>query len=116
MANKLARHLRKHQTVAERKLWPHLAALRPQGYHFRRQVPLDGYILDFACFSQRVVIEVDGVQHETPDARKADAQRDAHLHRHGFSVLRFTNSDVMDNIDGCIVDILAALGAVVRWE
>jgi very-short-patch-repair endonuclease len=116
MANQLARHLRKNQTVAERKLWPHLAGLKPRGYHFRRQVPLEGFVVDFACLAHRLVIEVDGVQHDSAEMRHADAQRDARLRWLGFSVLRFTNSDVIDNMDGCLLEILAALGAVVYQE
>jgi very-short-patch-repair endonuclease len=116
MASQLARHLRKNQTVAERKLWPHLVALKERGYHFRRQVPLEGYIVDFACLSQRLVIEVDGAQHDNQKSRQADSQRDARLRWLGFSILRFTNSDVMDNVDGCMLDVLAALGAATHWE
>jgi very-short-patch-repair endonuclease len=116
MANQLARNLRKNQTVAERKLWPHLAALKQQGYHFRRQAPLEGFVVDFACLSHRLVIEIDGAQHDSQRSRQADAQRDAHLRWLGYSILRFTNSDVMDNVDGCMLDVLAALGVVTHWE
>ncbi|MFM9847712.1 MAG: endonuclease domain-containing protein [Hyphomicrobiaceae bacterium] len=116
MTSQLARHLRKNQTVAERKLWSHLSELRKHGYHFRRQAPLEGYIVDFACLSQRLVIEVDGAQHDSQKRRQADSQRDAHLRWLGFSILRFTNSDMMDNVDACMLDVLAALGVVTHWE
>ena len=66
MANAIERHLRKHQTVAETRLWRELRKLRLQGYHFRRQAPIARYIVDFACLSQRVIVELDGAQHDPP--------------------------------------------------
>jgi very-short-patch-repair endonuclease len=63
MANELARKLRKTMTPQEVKLWAHLRPLRDQGFKFRRQVPLRGYIVDFACFGARIIIEIDGSQH-----------------------------------------------------
>jgi very-short-patch-repair endonuclease len=114
VANRLARHLRRNQTIAEGHLWKELKELRRQGFHFRRQVPIDQFIVDFACFSQRLVIEIDGVQHATAKGSQADAQRDAHLAWRGFSVLRFTNSDVMDATEGVMLEILEKLGAIER--
>jgi len=116
MANPLARVLRKRSTIAERKLWDRLRELRRQAYHFRRQAPVDAYIVDFACFEQRLIIEVDGIQNETVEGRRADAARDADLEWKGFKILRFTNSDVSENIDGTELEVLAALGAVVKVE
>jgi very-short-patch-repair endonuclease len=116
MAYERARHLRKNQTIAEEKLWFELRALKPRGYHFRRQVPLEGYIVDFACLSRYLVIEVDDVQHGEPDMLSRDAARDAHLRWRGFNVLRFSNSEVLDSCDGCLIEILAALGAVTKQE
>src|ERR1700704_5323224 len=104
MANQIARHLRKHQTVAETKLWRELRELRHQGYHFRRQVPLAGYIVDFACLSQKVIIELDGAQHDEPKARIADAARDADLVWRSFKVLRFRNSDVSESLEGVVLE------------
>lgn len=114
MANAVARHLRKHQTVAGRRLWRELRKLRWQGYHFRRQAPVAGYIVDFARFSQRLIIEVDGVQHEAHRARAADAARDADLAWRGFKVLRFRNGDVSETLEGVMLEVLAALGAVEK--
>ena len=73
MANEVARQLRKKPTIAEKKLWFELRQLRPRGYHFRRQAPLEGFIVDFACLAQKVIIEVDGIQHWTPEGRSTDA-------------------------------------------
>jgi very-short-patch-repair endonuclease len=115
MVNKAARHLRKNETIAEKQLWEELRKLRTQGYHFRRQAPVDNFIVDFVCLGHRVIIEVDGIQHDTVDRRIKDAARDAHLRWRGFSVLRFGNGDVSENIEGVMAEVLAILGAVV-WQ
>ena len=109
MANEIARRLRRDMTVDERKLWSELRDLRRQGFHFRRQAPFDRYILDFVCFSARLVIEVDGIQHTLPDARLRDAERDAFLRHEGFEVLRFTNGEVTETLDGVVLEVLGAL-------
>ena len=116
MANQFARHLRKNETIAEGQLWNELRELKRQGYHFRRQAPVDNFIVDFACFGQRLIIEVDGIQHDTISGRTKDARRDAHLQWQGFKVLRFSNGDVSDNIEGVMAEVLAVLGAVERPE
>ena len=116
MASEVARHLRKHPTIAEARLWDELRELRRQGYHFRRQVPIETWVVDFACFEQRVIVEVDGIQHLTSKHASKDAARDADLTWRGFKVLRFTNSDVSESLNGVMLEILAALGAVVKIE
>ena len=116
MANERARHLRKHQTVAETRLWKELRKFRHHGYHFRRQVPIQNYIVDFACLSQRLIIELDGVQHEQPSTRRRDAARDAVLSWRGFKVMRFTNSHVSRELEGVVLEMLGALGAEVKQE
>ena len=116
MANQMARHLRKNETIAEKILWRELRKLRRQGYHFRRQAPIDGFIVDFACLSHRVIIEVDGIQHDTIVGRTKDAARDAKLHWQGFTVMRFRNGDVAQNIEGILAEVLAVLEAVVKQE
>jgi very-short-patch-repair endonuclease len=116
MANQIARHLRKHETIAEKQLWKELRSLRVQGYHFRRQAPIDAFIVDFACFSHRLVIEVDGIQHDAGSGRKKDAARDAHLHWQGFTLLRFTNGEVAQDMEGVIAEVLASLGVLVKQE
>jgi very-short-patch-repair endonuclease len=116
MASEVARRLRKNSTIAETRLWNELRKLRHQGYHFRRQTPIGRFIVDFACLKQRLVVEVDGIQHATAVGARADAARDANLTWRGYKVLRFTNSDVSQNTEGVVLEILAALGAVVRTE
>lgn len=116
MVNEIARKLRKTPTSAEKRLWSELRKLRASGYHFRRQHPVEGLIVDFACLSQKLIIEVDGAQHQLPDNSRSDALRDARLQWLGYSVLRIGNGDVTDHLDGVVLDVLAALGAVVKQE
>src|SRR5579864_3621240 len=77
MANQTARSLRKRMTPQEVKLWVKLRAMKALGYHFRRQAPIDSFIVDFVCFKQRLVIEVDGGQHGRYYNQIKDAARDA---------------------------------------
>jgi very-short-patch-repair endonuclease len=109
MANERARQLRTNSTDAERKLWQSLRRLKSRGFHFRRQVPIEGLIVDFACYSARLVVEVDGGQHNEAKGKAADEQRDAFLTRNNFRVLRFWNNDVLGNIEGVMQTIIAAL-------
>jgi very-short-patch-repair endonuclease len=106
-----ARRLRANMTDAERLLWLHLRTKQMNGARFRRQVPLGHYIVDFACFTPKVVIEIDGGQHNEPDAKRHDAQRDDWLRSEGFTVLRFWNNDIIENIAGCWNAIRASLRA-----
>jgi very-short-patch-repair endonuclease len=101
--------LRKTMTREEVKLWFELKQLNTQGFHFRRQVPLDGYILDFAEFTHRLVIEVDGGQHNDPVNLAHDQRRDRHFTSSGFRVLRFWNNDINQAMDGVVVTIQDAL-------
>ncbi|MBY0531580.1 MAG: endonuclease domain-containing protein [Xanthobacteraceae bacterium] len=109
MANSVARELRKRMTSQEVKLWVRLRKLRSQmNLHFRRQVPIGNFIVDFACLRKLIVIEVDGGQHATDTGHSADRLRDKTLVEKGFRVLRFWNSDVDENIDGVVETILSA--------
>jgi very-short-patch-repair endonuclease len=109
LANARARQLRTNSTKAERKLWRFLRTLKDQGFHFRRQVPIDHLIVDFACYSARFVIEVDGGQHNTASGQRIDAMRDRHLRSQHFKILRFWNNDVLSNLDGVAHEIQRAL-------
>jgi len=86
-----------------------LRRLRAEGYHFRRQVALEGYIVDFACFGARLIVEVDGGQHGVIAHARRDAERDARLVAEGVRILRVWNSDIDDNVDGVMDAIVAAL-------
>ena len=91
-----ARELRKNPTDAERLLWSHLRLWQIDGHKFRRQQPLGKYIVDFVCFEKRLIIELDGGQHA--EQLKYDVERDAWLRAQGFSVVRFWNNEVLQNI------------------
>jgi very-short-patch-repair endonuclease len=110
-ATRKARHLRREETDAERKLWSELRNRRLCGYKFTRQVPLGPYIVDFLCRSHRLVVELDGDQHAWSET---DAGRTAYLNRYGYSVLRFWNNEVFKETDEVLTTILAVLGAHVR--
>ena len=107
MANERARTLRKAMTPQEVKLWGHLRRLPPQGFHFRRQAPLEGYILDFVCFKQRLIVEVDGSQHGEEAGLAHDAKRDTHFALLGFLTLRFWNPEIDENLDDVVETIIA---------
>lgn len=101
-----AKSMRSQQTDAEHRLWQILRAKRLAGYKFKRQLPIDHYIVDFACLSERLIIEADGGQHSES---LGDRRRDAYLREQGFRVLRFWNSDIFNNEDGVLTSILNAL-------
>jgi very-short-patch-repair endonuclease len=105
MANERARELRKSMTPQEVKLWVHLRSWRPRGYHFRRQAPRDGHIVDFVCRRFHLMIEVDGGQHNADAHAASDLRRDRHFEREGFRVLRYWNCDVDGNLEGVLEDI-----------
>jgi len=97
--------MRHEATPAEHRLWQILRGKRLQGYRFKRQCPIDHYIVDFVCLSHRLIVEADGGQHEA----SRDARRDAYLIGQGFRVLRFWNTDIFDNEEGVAERILPAL-------
>jgi very-short-patch-repair endonuclease len=91
------------------RLWLQLRQMRADGFHFRRQAPLLGFYLDFVCFKQRLIVEVDGGQHAEDRQANHDATRDAIFGRAGFRTLRFWNSDIDSNLDGVMLAIQQAL-------
>lgn len=103
----IAKRLRRDSTDVERILWWHLRAGRLHGLKFKRQQPIGPYIVDFVCFGQNLIIELDGGQHA--DAVEKDAARTRWLESQGFTVLRFWNNDVLNNVEGVLVRIMAAL-------
>ncbi len=95
-------------------MWRLLWHFREEGWHFRRQVEIHRYYVDFACLSAKVVIEVDGDTHGTDAAIARDAERDEYLTSHGFMVLRYSNGDVTQNPEGVFEHLAGVLGAVLR--
>jgi very-short-patch-repair endonuclease len=104
---KTARRLRRNQTDAERVLWFRLRDRRLGGWKFRRQFPIDRFVVDFFCADAHLIIELDGGQHAV--RAEADVQRTKILEAMGYLVLRYWNNDVMRNIDGVLEDIVTTL-------
>jgi very-short-patch-repair endonuclease len=98
-------------TDAERTMWQALRAHRLQGASFKRQVPIGPYIVDFACHSASLIVEIDGGQHFEPSHLKRHARRDSFLRQRGFRILRFHNHDVLSNRQGVLETIAASLQA-----
>jgi very-short-patch-repair endonuclease len=105
-----ARRMRKAMTDAELKLWNELRANRLMNLGFRRQLPIAGYIVDFACSDKRIIVEIDGSQHGEREQAEADAARDRQLQALGWTVIRFWNDDVLRDIDGVCSHILTVAG------
>jgi very-short-patch-repair endonuclease len=106
--NTRARQLRCNPTDAERRLWSALRDRRLAGYKFRRQYPLAGAILDFACVAHKLAVVADGGQHDVATA----ARRTAAIRAAGWRLIRFWNNDILANTEGVILSIIAALEAV----
>ncbi len=102
-----AKMLRANMTDAERILWQQLRAKRFAGFKFKRQEPLGRYIVDFVCYEAKLIVELDGGQHQ--DLTAQDAVRDDWLESQGFSVLRFWNNEFLTNQDGVLEVILMKL-------
>ncbi|MGH8121440.1 MAG: endonuclease domain-containing protein [Rudaea sp.] len=100
-----AKGMRRGPTDAEAALWRKVRAGRLGGFKFKRQHSIGSYIVDFVCFERRLILEVDGGQHE----RSTDAKRTDWLEEQGFRVLRFWNNEVLTNMDGVLEAVLRVL-------
>src|SRR5262245_26867998 len=107
---KQAKHLRQTMTRAEVLLWRYLKAHHVSGLGFRRQVPMRGYVADFLCHSAKLVIEIDGASHDFPSRQLSDRRRDAWFASQGYAVLRFSNNDVLSNLEG-VIEMIRESGA-----
>ena len=99
-----ARDLRRNPTDAEKRMWRLLKENFPEA-RFRRQVPIRHYIADFASHQMKLVIEIDGGQHEAA----GDAPRTAAIAAEGYRIIRFWNNDVLENGDGCMMRLAQLL-------
>ena len=104
-----ARELRKRSTDVERLLWRSLRSRRFARMKFRRQHPIGNYVVDFYCDDAKLAIELDGGQHAEKGISKADLERTRELEGKGIRVLRFWNTEVLQNLDGVLARISAAL-------
>jgi len=98
----LSRKLRENMTDAEIHLWTKIRMRQLKGYQFYRQKPIGDYIVDFFCPRAKLVIEIDGSHHFVNEAIEYDRIRDEYVKSLGLKVLRFTNTDVLTNIDGVV--------------
>ena len=107
-----ARRLRESQTSAEAKLWQVLRNRQLARWKFRRQHPIDKYVVDFVTLDGKLVIEVDGVTHSSPSEVERDEARTKVLEASGFLVLRVSNTDVYENLEG----VLELIHTSLRFE
>jgi len=104
-----ARALRRNMTEAEIRVWQMLRAHRTNGYKFRRQVPIGRYIADFVCHEARLIVEIDGGQHDPRSHQEIDRNR--FLRSQGYRILRFWNNEVLVNPDSVYEMIVNELAA-----
>ena len=98
-----ARKLRRNQTDAEKMLWHYLRNRQLCGSKFRRQFPVGKYVADFCCVERKLMVELDGGQHDL--AKEKDKKRDEWFKNHGYKVLRFWDNEVFKNTDGVLETI-----------
>jgi very-short-patch-repair endonuclease len=89
-------------TDAERLFWSKVRRKQLKGYQFYRQRIIGNYIVDFYCPKARLIIEIDGGQHYNDEEIKKDKIRDNYMREHGLKVLRFSDGEVFENLDGAI--------------
>jgi len=104
-----ARELRRMQTKAENIFWDHVRNRKLGGYKIHRQQILNEIIADFYCCDKRLCIEIDGPYHNEPMMKAQDKLRDEELEGHGFTVLRFSNDEVLDDLDRVLEVVLKKL-------
>ena len=101
--------LRNSMTDAELILWKRLRRKQLSGYRFRRQHPVNEFIVDFFCPDAQLVIEIDGEVHDDPSQNERDLERTRMLNRFGLKELRFRNEEVITDIDSVLKKIANAL-------
>ncbi len=106
---KLAKKLRSNMTDEEKILWGIIRAKRFYGYKFKRQVLIGEYIVDFVCPERFLIVEIDGGQHNISENILADKRRTEYLEEIGYTVLRFWNNEIRENLSGVCEVILGHL-------
>ena len=105
----LRQNLRNNMPPAEKILWNKLKGKQLEKYKFRRQHSIDEFILDFYCPQAELAIEIDGDSHYEDDSPKYDAERSRKIESHGIRIIRFTNNEVYDSLNGVVDQILKQL-------
>ncbi len=101
-------------TEAERRLWQILRSHQMQGYKFRRQVPIGRYIADFVCHEARLIVEIDGGQHDCLSLR--EVERSGFLQNEGYRILRVWDNEVLGNLDGVHEAVANELGRITPTQ
>jgi very-short-patch-repair endonuclease len=104
-----SRKLRKNMTDVENLLWWKIRNKQLKGYQFYRQKIMGNYIVDFYCPKAKIVVELDGGQHYTEEGKLKDLQRDKYMKDIGLKVLRFSDTDILDNLSGVVEKIFDCL-------
>jgi very-short-patch-repair endonuclease len=104
-----ARKLRKQMTIPEKILWNALRNRRLDGVKFRRQHPIERFVIDFYCREKAVTIEIDGKVHDQAEVIKHDLERKRYLESKGVAILRFTNHRILKDLNGVLYEIHSAL-------
>ena len=102
---KIAKTLRKNSTIQEKRLWNLLKNRQFHNLKFKRQSPIGKYVVDFICHERKLIIELDGGQHNENKNIENDIERTNFLESLGFKVIRFWNNNIYKNIDGVITEI-----------
>ncbi len=105
----LAEEKRKNQTEAESVLWEVIRGKQLDGYKFRRQHVIDDFIVDFVCLSKKLIVEIDGGYHNKPEIAEADKLRTEILESLGYKVIKFTNEQVIGDIEGIVKEMISTL-------
>lgn len=106
MSTTRARRLRRDQTDAEKRLWRYLRNRQLGGFKFRRQVPVNRFVVDFLCEEAKLIIETDGGQHA---GNSQDGDRTRILDATGYRVVRYWNNEVLANTEGVLESLMAEL-------
>ena len=111
MKTHITRQLRQNQTPWEQKLWQTLRNGRLRSLKFRRQHKIGRYVVDFLCLSKKLVLEVDGGQHNTDDLKVKDQTRQKYIENQGYKMLRFWNNEIDNNLEGVVEEIIKAVNS-----
>lgn len=109
-----AKELRKNSTDVEKIMWEILRAKKFLGLKFKRQQPIGKYVVDFVCFDKKLIIELDGGQHNENENIINDNVRTKYLESLGYKVIRFWNNEITENIDGVVENIISSLDSVEK--
>ncbi|HEY0513699.1 MAG TPA: endonuclease domain-containing protein [Thermoanaerobaculia bacterium] len=111
------RDLRRNATATEKILWERLRSRRLQGLKFQRQFPVGPFVADFCCRDRRVIVEVDGEIHSDEQQMARDVERDAYLRGQNYIVVRFTNAEILNDLETVLRRIaIAVYQAPSTWH